>query len=85
MDAHSRYLLACVALRRPDARQVRRAFERIFDAFGFPEAIRTDNGPPFATPRAAAQQRAFDRFRHEYNDIRPHEALGQELPAALYQ
>jgi hypothetical protein len=37
-----------------------------------------------ASPPAAnmiEQQRAFDRFRHEYNDIRPHEALDQKPPA----
>jgi len=31
-----------------------------------------------------AQQRTFDRFRHEYNDVRPHEALDQKPPARLY-
>jgi hypothetical protein len=35
--------------------------------------------------RFTAQQRAFDRFRHDYNDLRPHEALGQDVPAAFYQ
>lgn len=30
------------------------------------------------------QQRAFDYFRHEYNDIRPHEALQQKPPAKFY-
>ena len=39
--------------------------------------------PPRASFRA--QQRAFDRFREEYNEIRPHEALGQEVPASRYQ
>jgi putative transposase len=38
--------------------------------------------PPGAT--LVEQQRAFDRFRHEYNDLRPHEALGQKPPAKLY-
>ena len=38
--------------------------------------------PPHATP--AAQQRAFDRFRHIYNEERPHEALGLQVPAAWY-
>lgn len=33
----------------------------------------------------AAQQRAFDRFRVEYNEERPHEALEQQVPASLYQ
>lgn len=31
-----------------------------------------------------AQQRAFDRFRTEYNEERPHEALGMATPASLY-
>lgn len=31
-----------------------------------------------------AQQRRFDRFRHDYNSERPHEALGQKPPASLY-
>lgn len=30
------------------------------------------------------QQRRFDRFRGHYNDERPHEALGQRMPAELY-
>jgi len=33
----------------------------------------------------AAQQRRFDWFRARYNTERPHEALGQRLPASLYQ
>jgi len=31
------------------------------------------------------QQHAFDRFREEYNQRRPHEALGQKTPASIYQ
>lgn len=38
--------------------------------------------PPAATP--AAQQASFDRFRLEYNQLRPHEALDQETPASRY-
>lgn len=34
--------------------------------------------------RMYLQQRAFDRFRHEYNTERPHEALGYRVPAAAY-
>jgi hypothetical protein len=30
------------------------------------------------------RQRSFDRFRHRYNDERPHEALGQVTPASIY-
>jgi len=32
----------------------------------------------------SAQQRAFDRFRVEYNDERPHESLDMRPPAELY-
>lgn len=31
-----------------------------------------------------AQQERFDQFRAEYNDERPHEALGQKPPARVY-
>jgi transposase InsO family protein len=31
-----------------------------------------------------AQQRRFNAFRAEYNEVRPHEALGQETPASVY-
>lgn len=39
--------------------------------------------PPRATFKA--QQTAFDQFRQEYNDERPHEGLGQKTPASIYQ
>jgi hypothetical protein len=39
--------------------------------------------PPAAN--APAQQRRFRRFRAEYNQERPHEALGQAVPATCYQ
>jgi transposase InsO family protein len=32
-----------------------------------------------------AQQSAFDVFRKEYNEVRPHEALGQKPPASAYR
>jgi putative transposase len=35
-------------------------------------------------PNLSAQQRVFDHFKHEYNCIRPHEALGQVTPHTLY-
>jgi len=31
-----------------------------------------------------AQQRHLDHFRHDYNQVRPHEALGMQTPAAVY-
>jgi transposase InsO family protein len=39
--------------------------------------------PPRSSMRA--QQRCFDAFQNEYNNDRPHEALGQETPASLYR
>ena len=47
-DASSRYLLVCEALLRPNGAEVKRVLERAFREYGLPEAIRTDNGPPFA-------------------------------------
>jgi hypothetical protein len=38
--------------------------------------------PPRSSNRA--QQRCFDQFRDEYNNVRPHEALGQATPASVY-
>lgn len=49
MDAFSRKLLRCKALRDPDGRNVRKVFESAFSEFGLPAAIRSDNGPPFAS------------------------------------
>ena len=39
--------------------------------------------PPAANRRA--QQKSFKTFRWEYNEERPHEALGQKTPASCYQ
>lgn len=132
-DAYSRMLLGCDII-KPDYTHTRPVFERIFREYGLPLAIRSDNGPPFASigagglsPLSAwwvkigimperidpghpeqngrhermhrtlkqetmkppattpqAQQQAFDSFRKEYNYVRPHEALGQVVPASLY-
>jgi transposase InsO family protein len=38
-----------------------------------------------AQPTARLQQKAFDDFRSEFNDHRPHEALGDLTPAACYR
>lgn len=133
-DAYSRYLLRCQAVDHTDTEQVLAVLEAAFREWGLPDAIRSDNGPPFATravaglsrlsvyliklgivperiqpghpeqngrlerlhrtlkaetasPPAAtrrAQQQAFNRFRREYNQERPHEALGQRTPASCY-
>ena len=39
--------------------------------------------PPAAT--GAEQQARFDRFRNDFNDNRPHEALGQVPPTSRYR
>ena len=133
-DAHSRYLLRCQAVDKTDTEAVRGISEAAFREYGLPLAIRTDNGPPFASRAVAGlsqlsvywmklgivperiqpghpeqngrhermhrtleaetasppaanrrrQQGAFDYFRREYNQERPHEALGQRPPAAFY-
>jgi transposase InsO family protein len=49
VDQHSRRILACVGLLRPDARSARPVFEMLFRRFGLPLAIRSDNGSPFAS------------------------------------
>ena len=48
-DAASRYLLVCNGLMRPRGPEVRRVLERAFREYGLPRAIRSDNGPPFAS------------------------------------
>jgi putative transposase len=134
-DAASRYLLRCQASEKGDTTRVQAIFEAAFREYGMPQAIRTDNGVPFASrallglsrlavwwiklgitperiqaghpeqngrhermhrtmkqevadPPAAtrrSQQRAMDRFRREYNELRPHEALGMRTPASVYR
>ncbi len=51
-DAASRYLIGCEALASTQATFAFRVFERIFKDFGLPQAIRTDNGSPFASPNS---------------------------------
>ncbi len=133
-DGYSRFLLRCQSLAGTDEARVKGVMEAAFREYGPPDAIRTDNGEPFASvgigglsglsvwwiklgirperirpgkpqqngrhermhrslkeatarPPAAnlrAQQRAFDRFREEYNWERPHAALEMRTPAELY-
>ncbi len=134
-DVASRYLLRCQGLVKPKRASVQGVFTAAFQEFGLPRAIRTDNGPPFASvglgglswlsvwwirlgiiperirpghpeengshermhrtlkqataqpPKAnpRAQQRAFDQFRTEYNQERPHETLAMQTPSQHYQ
>src|SRR5262249_36971379 len=48
-DQHTRYLLACHGLLSTRGCGVRPVFQRLFREYGFPRALRTDNGVPFAT------------------------------------
>jgi transposase InsO family protein len=131
-DAWSRYLLRCQAVEKTNTERVRSIFEAAFREYGLPQAIRTDNGAPFASPALGglsrlavwwiklgitperikaghpeqngrhermhrtlkqdlqlgrdwrAQQHHLDQFRQDYNQVRPHEALGMHTPASVY-
>jgi transposase InsO family protein len=48
-DAASRYLLRCQVVDKTNTEQVQAIFEAAFRQYGLPVAIRTDNGPPFAS------------------------------------
>lgn len=48
-DAHSRYLLRCQAVARTDTLHVWPILDAAFREFGRPLALRSDNGPPFAS------------------------------------
>jgi transposase InsO family protein len=56
-DAYSRYLLRCQAVRRADTRHVRPLLEATFREYGLPLALRSDNGPPFASRGVAGLSR----------------------------
>ena len=134
-DFASRYLISCDALSSTKERYAFTVFERVFKDWGLPNAIRTDNGVPFASPNAMfglsklsvwwlrlgidierikpgrpqqngrhermhltlkkeatkpaaknflQQQGKFDRFIEEFNQERPHEAIGMKYPAEIY-
>ncbi len=48
-DAYSRFLLRCQHVAKTDGPHVRSIFQAMFREYGMPEAIRSDNGPPFAS------------------------------------
>ena len=55
-DAYSRFLIGCRIV-APTGEAVRPRFERAFRALGLPRAMRTDNGPPFASQGAGGLSR----------------------------
>ena len=131
-DAYSRYLLRCQAVAKTDTERVRAIFEAAFREYGLPLAIRTDNGPPFASSAVGglsrlavwwiklgieperieaghpeqngrhermhrtlklevvpaedwrSQQRVMDRFRQDFNQVRPHEFFFMYRRAKIY-
>lgn len=48
MDGASRYLLRCKGMSGPTLARTRRVFKTAFREFGLPDAVRSDNGTPFA-------------------------------------
>lgn len=48
-DVASRYLIRCRSVGKTDGAAVKAQFTMAFKEFGLPRAIRTDNGPPFAS------------------------------------
>lgn len=57
MDGWSRYLLGCDALTGTTHAQTHRVLARLFDRYGLPAVIRSDNGVPFAGPTLARLSR----------------------------
>lgn len=132
-DQCCRFVLELQAL--PDARTdtVQARFVILFQEYGLPESIRSDNGAPFASSQGllglsrlsawwlalgidlergrpgcpqdngaherfhrdvcaelektpyAERQPAFDVWRQEYNEVRPHDALGKCTPSEVYE
>jgi transposase InsO family protein len=52
-DGFSRYLLGCQALGSTAGAEAKPIFTRLFQEYGLPRRIRTDNGVPFATTTLA--------------------------------
>ncbi len=57
MDHASRYLLICKGLKATRFSDAQRLFTRLFQEYGLPERIRTDNGAPFASTGAGGLSR----------------------------
>jgi len=133
-DAYSRFLLVCQALPSTQHGGAKPVLTQLFAEYGLPQAIRTDNGSPFASHAVGGlsrlsvwwiklgiehqritpghpqengrhermhrtlkaettrppdwdlrgQQKRFAGFCAEFNQERPHEALGQRTPSSLY-
>jgi len=51
-DEYSRYILGLEALKDGRSDTVRKSFETLFERYGLPQAIRSDNGSPFASSQS---------------------------------
>jgi putative transposase len=47
MDRYSRYLLACHGMLHPTFQETVDCFRHVFERYGLPDVLRTDNGTPF--------------------------------------
>jgi len=61
-DAHSRYLIRCQAVGRPDFGHVWPVIDAALRDYGLPRAMRSDNGPPFASLAAGGLSRLAVRL-----------------------
>jgi len=52
-DMHSRYLLGCEGHEAISLERTKRYFTKLFNEYGLPQRIRTDNGVPFASSAIA--------------------------------
>lgn len=52
-DRFSRYLLECFGMLAPNETGTFARFQRVFEVYGLPDAIRSDNGVPFASTALA--------------------------------
>jgi len=135
-DDFSRFLLCTQAAADSKTETVQSQMRRVFESYGLPKVIRSDNGPPFASSSAplglsrlsawwltmgidldrikpgrpdqngghermhrdiaielegsaeadrTRQQASLDVWRETFNNERPHEAIGMQVPADLYQ
>lgn len=94
-DAYSRYVLAIALLQRANTEAVRAEFERLFQLYGLPKVIRSDNGSPFAArnaPHGLSRLSAWwvslgihlDRSRPGHpQDNGAHERLHRDMEAEL--
>ena len=94
IDEYTRECLAIDVSRQIKAVDVVEQLADLFIFRGFPEYIRSDNGPEFVSGKLRDEplnREIFDtlfeakvlaeRWRMEYNTFRPHSALGYRPPA----